>query len=369
MAQSAPFEYESDIEAVTVIAPDHNTSGDVESEGILYEVSLDNRFEKVLQNGLQIGARLTLRGQRDHPDRPGFVGMFDGTPGPTGAYSGLSGMAQDDEIGARGSVETAYLELDGGYGELRMGRDRGVAARFHEGAPSALTHAGINNPYLDPDGLKILRTNHDLTGPSAKVSYATPRILGLRAGLSFTPDSEAKGLDRNVDAGHGQPGLSNAVEVAANLSRRLPQSGIRIEAALGWSTAEADSPFAGVRDRVETLSGGANIELTSGVSFGGSWLKSDNGFQSADYEAWEIGAGFEAFETDFSVNYGEAEDSLAVLESEAFSIAASREVVDGLRLGLAYQDETLTALTKKRAGSGFVAEITLNGNFFDFAGN
>ena len=62
---------------------------------------------------------------------------------------------------------------------------RGAAARFFEGAPSALTHASISNAYLDPDGIKIIRTNHDLTGPSAKISYATPRILGLRASRDF----------------------------------------------------------------------------------------------------------------------------------------------------------------------------------------
>jgi len=367
-AQSAPIEFGSDIEAVTVIAPGHETSAATDSEDVLYEVTLDSRAETVLQNGLQIGGRVTLRGQRDHPARPGFVGHFGGAPGPSGAYSGLSGRPGRQETGARGSLEAAYLELGGGYGELRFGRDRGVASRFHEGAPSALTHAGINNPYLDPNGIKILRTNHDLTGPSAKVSYATPRILGLRAGVSVTPEGEAKGLDRNVDRGGLQPELSNAVEAAANLSRRLPRSGIRIEAALAWSRADSDLPAPLARDSVETWSAGANVEL-SGVTLGGSWLSSDNGVRDGDYEAWEIGAGFGAWETDFSVNYGEADDSLAVSSSEAFSIAASREIADSLRMALAWQDESLSGAGTKYTGSGVVVEITLASSFLSFAGN
>ena len=126
MAQSAPIEFESDLEAVTVIAAFHDTRAGTDSEDVLYEVTLDNRFEKVLQNGLQIGGRLTLRGQRDHPARPGFLGRFGGAPGPSGAYSGLSGEGSTRDTGARGQLEAAYLEFDGGYGELRIGRDRGL---------------------------------------------------------------------------------------------------------------------------------------------------------------------------------------------------------------------------------------------------
>ena len=129
-AQSAPIEFESDLEAVTVIAAFHETEPGTDSEDILYEVTLDNRFEKVLENGLQIGGRLTLRGQRDHPSRPGFLGQFGGQTGPAGAYSGLSGAVSAKDTGARGQLEAAYLEFDGGYGELRIGRDRGAAARF-----------------------------------------------------------------------------------------------------------------------------------------------------------------------------------------------------------------------------------------------
>ncbi|WP_300391632.1 porin [Henriciella sp.] len=367
-AQGAPFEFESEIEAVTVIAAFHDTKPGTDSEDVLYEITLDNRFEKVLENGLQIGGRLTLRGQRDHPSRPGFLGNFGGAPGPAGAFSGLSGDPQRPDTGARGQLETAYLELDGGYGELRVGRDRGAAARFFEGAPSVLTHAAIANPYIDPDGIKIIRTNHDLTGPSAKITYATPRILGLRAAASFTPEPEAAGLDRNVRPEDTGVELSNAAEIALNLSRTLRQSGVRIETALAWSTAQVDTPATGVRDNVSTVSAGANFEFDT-FEFGGSWLSSDNGFQSGDYTAWEIGAATKIGETELSLNYGEADDDLARLAGDGLSLAARRDIADGLELAVAYQDETLAASGNDLGGRGVVVEITLSGNFFRMNGN
>ena len=367
-AQSAPIEFESDLEAVTVLAAFHDTKPGTDSEDILYEISLDNRIEKVLENGVQIGGRLTLRGQRDHPSRPGFLGDFGPGNGPalTGAYSGFSQAEMPADTGARGQLEAAYLEIEGGYGEVRLGRDRGVSARFFEGAPNVLSHASIANAYLDPDGIKVVRTNHDLTGPSAKISYATPRILGLRAAASFTPDPDAAGLDRNIrDSGVE---MSNAAEFALNLSRRLPSSGVRLETALAWSTAEVDSPANAARDRVSTFSAGGNLEFDR-FEIGGSWLKSDNGFDAADYTAWEIGIATEIGETELSLNYGEADDDPAQLNGDGISLAAKRDITAGLELAVAYQDETLSAAADEYGGRGIVVEITLSSDFLGLNGN
>ena len=366
--QSAPLEFESDIEAVTVVSGLHDTDPGTDREGILYEVTLDNRVEKVLENGVQIGGRLTLRGQRDHPSRPGYLGDFGGAPGPRGAYSGLSGNPAGGETGARGQLEAAYLEIDGGYGELRIGRDRGAASRFFEGAPSALTHSGINNPYVDPAGIKIIRTNHDLTGPSAKLTYASPRILGLRAAGSFTPEAGAPGLDRDVRRTGRETEINNAVELALNLARRLPGSGPRIETALAWSSAEVDSSAAQARSRVGTLSAGANVEFDR-FEMGGSWIRSDNGFENGDYSAWEIGVATHIGETELSLNYGEADDDLAVLKGEGLGFSVRRDIADGLELAVAYQDETLNAASQAYGARGLVVEITLGGDFLEITAN
>ncbi|WP_290752084.1 porin [Henriciella sp.] len=365
-AAALPLDIESEIEAATVIGLLDEDASD--AEDILYEITLDTEAETILKNGTVLGARLTLRGQRDHPDRPGFAGRFDTGAPLAGGYSGLSGLAPDEETGARGRLETAYLVADGGYGELRLGKDRGVAARFHEGGPTSLVFSGVSNPYLDPTGLKINRTNHDVTGPSVKLSYATPRILGLRAGASFTPDGDGRHLDRSLSQFREQPGLSDVFEVAANLSRTLRSSGTRIEASLGWSSAKIDSPAPGARGRMETWSAGANVEFSE-FSVGASWLGSDNGFQGGDYEAWEAGIARDFGETEVSLGYGEADDNLARLSSKGFNIAAARELSDGFDVALSYQDEKLDTPAGERSGAGIVVEITLSSDFFRMSRN
>lgn len=367
MAAAQSIDAETDIEAGLVASAIDADNSDAES--LLYELSLDTRLETIRDDGTKIGARFTLRGQRDHPLRPGFAGAFGGgAPGPAGAFSGLSGTAPVAETGMRARLETAYIEMDGGYGELRAGKDRGVASRFHEGAPSALTYSGTANPFLDPSGLKAVRTDHDLTGPSLKLSYASPRILGLRAGVSYTPDAGGNHLDRSLSALPGQPDLTNALEVAANLSRTLRSSRTRIEASIGWSIAEiAAAPF-GAREDVTTFSLGANIE-TAGFELGGSWLRSDNGFRSGDYEAWEVGIARDLGGTTVSAGYGEADDQLAALSSRSMNIAASRELWDGLDVAISWQDEDVDTRGGNKSGSGIVVEITLTSDFFEMSAN
>jgi len=119
------------------------------------------------------------------------------------------------------------------------------------------------NPTLDPYGGVIARTDHDLTGPSLKVSYATPRILGLRAGASFTPDANAGGLDRDP-VRDGAPDIENAAEFALNLSRRLPRSGVRLRAGAAYSQADAaQAALPGIYDTVKTWSAGGSVEFSA----------------------------------------------------------------------------------------------------------
>ncbi len=43
-------------------------------------------------------------------------------------------------------------------------------------------------------------------------------------------------------------------------------------------------------------------------------------------------------------------------------------MIDGLKLGLAYQDEQVSSAGETRKGRGVVVEITLTGNFMQFSG-
>jgi len=364
-----PWETETELGATLVLAPD----ADEQALGLGWVGVSTNR---ILENGLEIGVSGRLEAQKDHPLRAGFSGVPGGAEGAQpafqGAFTGLAYGAALEEADLRAELEEAYVYVDGGYGELRLGRDEGVAARFQENAPSVFNALALGRQALDPTGIDIVTTRHDLTGPSAKLSYATPRLIGIRAGVSFTPKADVRGLDRDAD--RNLPGaapitLVNAVEGSVNVSRLLREQGVRLSAALAASTAEVDTPpyAAPVYDCVSTFSAGARAEFET-IALGFTWLQSDNGLtQSADYESWTAGVTKTFGKTQIGLEYGAAKDGLTALEGDAWKIGIAHDVTKHARFSLGYGENSLDRVASganpapqwKNSPDGIVIEITL----------
>ena len=373
LAQSgSPIETEMDIDAVAVILPLSNNDTARDAEPVLSELSLTASTQKVLDNGVRLRARGALRLQRDHPNRPGGLdGIGSDRSAPVGALTGQSSALTIDDDAMRGRLETAYLQIDGGYGEARLGKDQGVAARFYEGPRSVLSHARLDSALLDPSGLTSVRTRHDLTGQSAKLSYATPRLLGLRGGVSITPEANADGLDRRPAAGTGgiSPETEQAIELAVNGTRRLPDSDVRIDFTLAWSQADITrkgltAPYG----RINSVSAGTRIEKAD-WTVGLAWLGTDNGLPDRDYEAWSAGLHRTAYDTDFSIEYGQSEDQGLGLEGSSWRVGAARHLGTSARLAIAYLHDERDSLAEHLKTQGIVVEITLSQEILNLTGN
>ena len=373
---SAPIEAELDFESVLVVSPHMDNDANADAEKLQGEISVTGNAETVLENGVRIRARGALRLQADHSNRPGAIGGFGNSDGaPVGAFSGLSAAPSVDNGKLRARFETAYLQIDGGYGEVRIGKDRGVAARFFEGPKSALTHARLDSSLLDPTGLAATRTRHDLTGPSLKASYASPRLIGLRAGMSFTPEADADGLDRRPAAGTGglAPDTRNAIELALNGTHRFRESGWRFDVGFGWSNAEVSnrgplSEISPIYEDMQTWSAGTRIEKGD-WTVGASWLNSDNGLPDGDYSGWTAGLFREAYDIDFSAEYGESEDQFSNLESQGWRLAAARDFGRDARVAVAYLHDDLQSPLQKWRAQGVVIEVTLSQEIVQVTGN
>lgn len=371
-----PIEAQLDLESVVVVSPHIESDANADAEKLLGEISVTGNAETVLDNGVRIRARGTVRLQADHAGRPGAIGGFGLSEGASvGAFSGLSSAPTLDDSDIRSRLETAYLQIDGGYGEVRIGKDRGVAARFFEGPKSALTHARLDSSLLDPTGLAATRTRHDLTGPSLKASYASPRLIGLRAGISFTPDANADGLDRRPAAGTGglAPDTRNAIELALNGTRRFRESGWRFDVGLGWSNADVSTrgslnDFSPVYEDMQTWSAGTRIEKGD-WTVGASWLNSDNGLPNGDYSSWSAGLFKSSHDIDFSAEYGESEDHFADLDSQGWRLAAGRSFGRDARVAVAYLHDDLRSPLQTWQAKGVVVEVTLSQEIVQVTGN
>ena len=373
-AQAQTFdEVQVEAESVTVVAPWLQENGAVETEPVTAELGLTAEAERVFESGLRLRVNTVLRGQFDSAISAGTTRSFGNTLVAPGAFSGQAGGLPSQSSGFRTRLETAYIQLDGSLGEVRLGKDRGVAARFYEGPPSELSHARLDAPLLDPAGLSLIRTRHDFTGPSAKLSYATPRLLGIRAGFSVTPDAHADGLDRRNGLARGglDGGLDEAYEVAVNASRLIASLDLRIEGMVAWSSGAIDEPSTALADdyqnRVETLSTGGKLRYQD-WTIGATWAGSDDGVIDGDYQAWTVGLGRPAFGFDWSMGYGSAEDGRTGLDAESWRIAASKDFGDSARISFGYLSDEGSPPDMAAKADGVVVEVTLSTEIFNISG-
>lgn len=361
--------WEIDANASIALAgsPGRDDADSVDAYPFLALIHGEVRVERVLDNGAEIGVRLGGRLQLDHSARRGFSGrlgdgsvFFDGLA-PRGAFTGLTLGGPQEDNNADAQLETAFVYIDGGYGELLAGRDIGIARRFHEGSPTVFRWHRISSPALDTSGIATLLTRNDLTGPAAKISYESPAILGLKVGGSYTPQANVSGLDRDPErevVGIAEPRLEDALEAAFNVSRRLPSSGVKIDLYGAYSRAKLETGPARINEgTVEVWSTGGKLGWGR-FEVGGDWLTTDNG--PGRYRAWTLGGKMEALGLDWSVGYGESSDEVTGTDGESWSAGVSYVFKDKLTLTAGVQRQSLEFDNSSDSSStGPVIEMTL----------
>ncbi len=340
-----------------------------------YHLRLGAEANYVFETGLELGARGELGVQSGLRPRAGFGGILEplGPPGSgdPGAFSGLARGADAGEDGGEVLLEAAYLYAGGGYGEVRLGQDYGIGERFFETGPQLFDTAALVNPDFDPTGLAMIRTEADFTGPSLRASYASPRLLGLRAGLSYAhraPDRELRRDPLRSSAGDRVPRADDIFEAGLSLIRRLPRSGVRLRAAASWSTASIPRSLAqDAQSRMQVLSAGGALAF-DGFEIGASALTSDNGFRTGGrYTAWTGSAAYTVGDYQLVAEYGEARDRRAAIESDSWNAGLRRNFGQHVTLAGGWRStntrlsgDMAASLPQVRASAeGIVIEITL----------
>ncbi len=322
-------------------------AGDALLGSAMLEVSRADTFE----NGLTLGWLGSVRFDRDAPSRPAFAGAFGACPAAAPgcpAAGGLSPVAPSTGLAVGGqrtdedgfvAIEAASASLTGPWGEGVFGWDAGAAARLDARAPSVLNRVSAYSPGLDPTALSVVRARNDVTGSSPKASYLSPRWLGLRLGVSYTPDANQRTADHDPDfsgVGLASADLEDVWEGAVSFARQFAEQDLRVRGAVTYSNATSASGLATFGDYEAW---GAGLELEhDGWTGGARWLSSNNAWDAGngDYEAWEVGLVREVEGWRLGVEAGWAEDALLDLEGATWLVGLSREISENLEVGIAW---------------------------------
>jgi hypothetical protein len=351
------------------IAAMDRTNDDVTAE-VVADIDVRGEVSAITEGGLEYGAGLRVRAQRDR-HRRGFGGrvgdcpagdpactnvVVDGTSRSVkGHTSQFYTSGPEDTRESQFALEGAYLFLRSAYGDIVLGRDDGAAYLFSLGAPS-LVAVNASNSTIDYTGLDSVKTVNDASGFSEKITYTTPRLLGdtvgvgVQAGISYALDATACGVDYCVKdnlTGLNEPfapEIEDVIEVALALDRTF-DNGFSAELT-GTYARGSEKTNNAVFDDLQAY--GAGLELKYGDwIFGSSFLNSNNGFAGqGDYNAYDAGLTWKPNNWGFTASYGHADDDIAHLTSDQGVLAVSYDVGQyRLGTGLQYVNRNVPSLT------------------------
>jgi predicted porin len=166
-----------------------------------------------------------------------------------------------DRPGTAESLTAAelYLSLISGWGRLRLGDEDGAAKRAVDLLP-LLSGGGVDGFWRESAGRSgglaavdhLGRDSDDAT----KLLYETPRLLGLRLGLSYAP--ERRSLSEDIVAPSPIPAEQEIWEVGLNWRGDL--GAVSTELAAGWMAGQGGKAGA---------SGSQSLKLAGLVTYGG----------------------------------------------------------------------------------------------------
>jgi hypothetical protein len=204
------------------------------------------------------------------------------------------------------TVSEAYLFVTSAWGSLRIGDEDGAAKRAVDLLPligggqvdGYWTGIAGARPLLDHLG----RTSDDAT----KVLYETPRLLGLRAGLSYAPERDS--LVEDIDDLGFIPAEDDFWE--AGLNYRGERGPVEYELAVGYAwadggTAPAPGGSGGGLPVVPVAAQGteqltlAALAFYGGFSLSGQWFTGEVGLpgvgtsSGSDIDGWTLFGSYE----------------------------------------------------------------------------
>jgi predicted porin len=312
------------------------------TDGFFNDAEIHFKGSTVLDNGLEVGARVELEGETD-----------------------------GDQI------DEAWVSFAGGFGEIHIGSEDDALANNCIVPPGGTGNFSAYSP--NQWGANTLTSNVvcagvDNPGDSQKILYVTPSFAGFQVAVSYTPNEDETHGD-GVGPHLGMPGNADG-EARHNFSLYATYSYEGDGWGLTWGGGgswEGHVEQTTGPDREESDFYQTGLNLTFGnFSVGGvfEYFNDGNSIEGVqDSEAWTAGAGiaysFDPFTVGFQ--YGHTEGDLEVDGADDSDLNIDRFVLTGnyaLGPGIAL-DAELAYTTQDVSGPAFDPDVNDNYDAFE----
>ncbi|WP_420434825.1 porin [Hyphobacterium sp.] len=304
----------------------------------LADLDLGFEWEGISDNGWRWGADIGLQAQADSP-RDGFANQAANAAPPrrslaTGRYTGGAPEGGGEAFAA----SRASLFLRTGWGELRAGLTPGAAALETVPMPTGSAFLRLDGgPLATPYGAAI-RTLNAASGLGPTLVYTTPRIVGLSASASFTPQTRYCGIDFCTPgasaAGPASARLDSVFEGALSFDHTFDSVG-RVR--LGANIAFAD-PASPAFSQDYAAYGLQARWSQNGWNAGLSALWSDNAVSGGRYSAVMTALRYDFGDWSVGAEWARAEDDFLGEDQTATQFTISRLVGDAHSVAFGLHD-------------------------------
>ncbi|WP_440958424.1 hypothetical protein [Oceanicaulis sp. LC35] len=319
------FSFEADLDLVVGFGDTHAPK-DAPYADLLLRGSSESFTDRGWRFGVEAQTRLTTGDGRRGLARPGLTGPVESGLPVAGLLTGLSSDPGLDASSSRILVEKAQIYLQTRWVKLRAGPGETAAVQEASRPLHVFRLSRAQSGAIDPGGLNIADTNLSLAEGSAGLSVQSQRIIGLRVSASFAP--EADPCARSCHPAGRQvlrADLKSVWSLAASFDRRIPSSGVRWSAALGYEHAQADGAAAAIFDDPWLVR--ADLVREAGdLTVNLSGLTGSDGYLDADYHSLGLNLAYEQGDWVYGLELGYGRSDLVETESRSVLVGASRLV-------------------------------------------
>jgi len=294
------------------------------------DLVLRSSSETLTEHGWRFGyegqLRLTTGDGRRGLARPGLTGpLREGLP-VAGLLTGLSSDPGLDAASSRIFIEKAQVYLQTRWVKLRAGPGETASVLEASQPLHAFRLSRAQGGPLDASGLNLADTTLSLADGATGVSVQSQRLVGLRVSASFAPDADPCAQTCHPAGPEVlRADLQSVWSLAASFDRRVPSSGVRWSASLGYEQAQAESPTA-VSFEDPWLVRADLVREAGGLTFGLSGLTGSDGYLDADYHSLGLNLAYEQGDWVYGVELGYGRSDLVRTESRSVLVGASRLV-------------------------------------------
>ena len=260
------------------------------------------------------------------------------------------------------STDEASVYAGGSWGRITLGDDDGAADELFVYAP-VVGNGQIDEDWFDFAGPGI--DTDDLLSPTdtsdaTKITYLSPVLGGLQAGVSYTPQSDDEDQSvvgfKAVDPDADENLYKDLVEAGISYTREF--AGVSL--VLAGAYVHGDAKEGSTAQDFDAWGVGTQIGW-QGFKLGGSY--NDNGDSQIETDetgtkSWNVGLAYEADDWGVAAQYQKVE--VTGRDINIYAVGAEYQIAQGLTFGpevIFFDDDD------PDVGDGYVALATLNLEF------